>query len=169
MVINTTQNFTLNSKLLRRMRNFANKKATRKTNVQNLSLYSSILLTCKTFGQICATFFAVPQAHIHISWYTQSQIMITLITLYLRAPILHLWVPPPVLQKVALHLICYETNRCFDRRNNRRIDRCINHCVLQTKMCISLIWCNSCNHVDISVTHHIWASGNHSTFCPFNV
>ncbi len=22
-------------------------------------------------------------------------------------------------------------NRCFDRRNNRRIDRCINHCVLQ--------------------------------------
>jgi hypothetical protein len=30
-------------------------------------------------------------------------------------------------------------NRCFDRRNNRRIDRWINHCVLQTKMCISLI------------------------------
>ncbi len=80
----------------------------------------------------------------------------------------HLWVPPPVLQKVALPLICYETNRCFDRRNNRLIDRCINHCVLQTTMCISLIWCNSCNHVDISVTHHIWASGNHSTFCPFN-
>jgi hypothetical protein len=27
-------------------------------------------------------------------------------------------------------------NRCFDRRNNIRIDRCINRCVLQTKMCI---------------------------------
>ncbi len=23
-------------------------------------------------------------------------------------------------------------------------------------------------NVDISMTHHIWASANHSTFCPFN-
>ncbi len=26
--------------------------------------------------------------------------------------------PPPVLQEVVLHLICYEINRCFDRRND---------------------------------------------------
>jgi hypothetical protein len=50
MGINTTQNFTLILKLLRKI---VNKKVTyRQKSVQNLRLSSSILLTCKSFWQI---------------------------------------------------------------------------------------------------------------------
>ncbi len=60
MGIKTTQNFTLISKLLRKMQKFANKKFTCKRSVQNWSLFSSILLTCKSFWQLTfsrCTFF----------------------------------------------------------------------------------------------------------------
>ncbi len=50
--IQKTQNFTLISKLLRKMQKISNKKVTGKRSVQNWSLYSSLLLTCKSFWQI---------------------------------------------------------------------------------------------------------------------
>ncbi len=60
MGIKTTQNFTLISKLLRRIKKIVNKKVMGKKSVQSWSLSSSILLTCKRFWQITfsgCTFF----------------------------------------------------------------------------------------------------------------
>jgi hypothetical protein len=90
MGIKITQKFYAEFETIEKNAKICLQKVISKTNAHNVSLSSSIPLTCKSFGTIWAIFFTVPQAHIHVSWYTQSQIMITLGTLYFRAPILHL-------------------------------------------------------------------------------
>ncbi len=60
MGIKTMKNFTLILKMLRKWEKFANKNFIGKKSVQNLSLSSSILLTCKGFWKITfsrCTFF----------------------------------------------------------------------------------------------------------------
>ncbi len=65
MGIKTTQNFTLISKLLRKMWKIANKKVRAKKSVKNQRFSSSIQLTCKSVWQItfsgCIFFRLFPQ------------------------------------------------------------------------------------------------------------